>query len=667
MSAGSRASAERRWPRTGRLLVALGLILLLASLGWLGGRAYRTWEAAQAVRADLDRLEAMVEAGPQEADLGEAVALLHMMQSDLERLEEAGKPFLALAPYLGWVPGYGPDIRAAPILLEIAREMLAAGEAVTEPLAPVLGRVGAGEGSLLREAALTLAAARPQLETALERIERAWAARERLQEDGLSPRLQGWVGRLDQYLPLFERGVEGALLLPELLGVEGRRVYLILVQNEDELRPTGGFISGVARVEVEDGDLREVSFEDSYAIDDLTQPYPQPPEPLREIMLADLWLFRDSNWSPDFPTSAETAILLYAIGRGVEANGVVALDQQAVRLLVDALGPLRVEGCSEPIGGRNVLEMARRSWEPGEEVSGEWWRHRKDFMAALLQAALRRLHGEPRQVDPIRLGRAMLRALEQKDLLVYLRDERSARLLADLGWDGAVRDDPGDYLMVVDTNVGFNKVNALVEESLEYEVDLSDVGHPRAILTVRHRHPLEGWQGPCRHEPRYDPTYEQMTQRCYWDYLRVLVPQGSRLSSATGHPVPGEAMLSGQPTSGEVKAEEGPNGRRVFATLLLLQPGQHLETRFEYRLPSNVLLPGGSEAEVTYVLTVQKQPGTREVPLRVSILLPPGAEVVGSDPPPTSVEERGPVYTLVLRSDQTLRVMLRLGQPEGRR
>jgi len=327
---------------------------------------------------------------------------------------------------------------------------------------------------------------------------------------------------------------------------------------------------------------------------------------------------------------------------------------------VDAVGPLQVVGYAEPITGQNVIQAARQAWAPGDQPLEEWWRHRKDFMAAVFEATLDRLRGGIGPEGLIRLGRAAMAALERRDLLIYLADEEAAALLAELGWDGALRDAPGDFLMVVDTNVGFNKVNGVVEESLEYTVDLTDPAQPRATLVVRHRHPVTNWTPPCRQEPRYDPTYEQMMQRCYWNYLRVYAPPGAVLVASEGHPVPGEALLSGQPTSGEVTTVEGEGGRSVFATLLLVQPGETVETRFEYLLPPTVVFATGNPDEMGYSLLVQKQPGTRGVPLSVRIRLPTGSALTASDPPPAEVGEVEIVYRLRLETDAE--ITLRFGR-----
>ena len=647
--------------RTRRIIpFAVGAILMVGAL-WVGLTLRRVWMAASALRADLRTAESLAGAGLHAIDPAEATDVLRTTRGDLEELESAARPFLWTFPLLGWFPRYGPLIKAAPALLDLGLHLTAAGNEAIETLAPLLGedaeQRASGETAPLETVAEMLASVRPHLVAARATLPAVEAARAALVVEELHPRVQKWVERLDRYLPALEQGVDGSLLLAELVGADGPRTYLILVQNEDELRATGGFVSGVARVTVERGDLQNLQFEDSYAIDDFSQPYPEPPAALQEIMLIDLWVFRDSNWSPDFPTSAQTAIELYALGRNIDADGAIALDQQAIRTLVAALGPLHVEGIAEPVTGETVVQLARQAWEPEDQTDLEWWEHRKDFMAMILDAAVQKVQGQMDQEKLVRMAYATREAIRQRHVLLYLADQESAAILADLGWDGALLESPGDYLMVVDTNVGYNKANALVEESLEYAVDLSDLEEPRATLVVNHRHPAEQWESPCRHEPRYDATYEEMTRRCYWNYLRVYVPSGAQLVDATPHPVAGSELASGQPRPAGVTTGPPEHGRDVYSTLFLLRPQETLETRFETILPKNVVLVGRDGLE--YTLLVQKQPGTLATPLHVAVRLPAEKELVATEPSPTSVEGTDLEYVLTLETDQVLSVIFR--------
>jgi hypothetical protein len=644
-------SQQRRWTA----VICLAALLLVVA--WVGLRVIPMWQAGQALRADLAAAEALLGDDLQTLYPEEALQLVHATRSDLLALQSAARPFLWLAPHLGWVPGCGPEVEAAPALLQIGLHLTAAGEELLEPLSPLLERAGGEEITNtvdLQQATAVLKTAQPQLRRAQSEIRKAQAARETLNAERLDSHLQSWLLRLDQYVPPLQQSIVGALLAPELLGADGARTYLLLIQNEDELRATGGFISAVAQARVENGQVRLLEFEDSYAVDDFSQPYPEPPEPLWKYMQADLWVFRDSNWSPDFPTSARKAIELYAISREVELDGVIALDQEAIRLLVGAVGPLQVDGSPQPVTRDNVIPLARQAWSPEGTADSEWWQHRKDFVGLVIDAAMRRAQGGVDRAGLLRLGQAAYRALRQKHLLVYLSDEDAAPLLTKANWDGALQQVSGDYLMVVDTNMGFNKANGLVKERLTYTVDLTDRNLPHAALVVHHEHPLTGWRGPCDHKPRYDRTYRQMMERCYWDYLRVYVPSAAELSGATPHAVSADVLLSGTPSPAEVMVQDTQTGHRVLETFLLLRPGEMLDTRFEYALPKGTLRCEGTTCE--YSLTVQKQPGTQAVPLHVQILMPSGASVSQSDPEPDTTPELALQYTLALQTDQQIAV-----------
>ncbi len=650
-------SPVRRRPSLLRALSILAVVLFLI-WGYSQFARVRAWRSL--LEADLDAFERLSQEGAEAIAPQTPAELVRNTHADLRRFRAEWSLPLKLAPHLCWLPGYGPDLQAAPILLDIGLDLSAAGERALDALAPLWDASPAGGPGGLERAVASLQNARPQLESALDSLEQARLARRSICTARLSPQTREWVARLDEMLPLLENGVRCGLALPELLGGAGRRTYLVLIQNDDELRPTGGFISGAARLVLERGQVVELSFHDSYDVDDLSQPYPAPPRPLREIMGSEMWLFRDSNWNPNFGTSARVARELYRLYDPSEVDGVLALDQQALQSLVAALGPLQVPEQPDPITGENVIQILRQSWAPGAEGFTEDWRERrKDFIGRLLTAAVNRLQNESAQVDMLALGLALVQALEQRHLSVYLMgDAPLAQTLHQAGWDGAILQTPGDYWMLVDANLGFNKVNPYITERLSYTLDLRDPTQPRATLDVVHRHQGPDTGAPCRHQSRFDLTYEQMMARCYWDYVRLYVPQGSRPLHVTPHPIPADLILTGQERAGWAERLPDEAGKSVFATFLVLAPGEWAETRFVYDLPPDVLRWDGNE--LSYRLLVQKQAGTGGHPIQVRLILPAGAEVLDAFPPPQSHD--GDVYRheWLLETDVELEYVVRV-------
>ncbi len=613
------------------LLGLLGLALLVAI------RAQQLGQRLTSAQMAFGQLEARLSGGQVEwiqlaRDPDQISALrstLATLDADLAAVERLVRPVLPLCPHLGWLPGVGGDVQAAPHLLSMARQTSQAGLALADGLSPLaqrLSQVEVGFDLLGPELVRGLVAARPQIEAAQAALARAAQARAAVDDGRLSARLGRMVGRFDRAQPLLERATSTLTALPGLLGANGPRTYLLLAQNNQELRATGGFISGVGLVRIAEGKIEEMRFQDSYAVDDLTRPHPLPPDPLRRQMGAGMLVLRDANWWPDFPTSAQVIAGLYQQDQGRAVDGVVAVDLITLRLLVEAIGPVQVPGYDRPVSSSNLQEMLMAYWDaprvsaPGKEEA-DWWQHRKDFASDLLSALLTRLSAHAAPEEMVALTQVVNTALRQRHLLIYVTDPQAQAFLHEMGWDGALRTSPGDYLLVVDSNVGFNKVNPNVEQTIDYRAAVGEDGTATVQLTLTYRHRVQRPMPACVHESRYGDRYADLLERCYWDWLRLYLPPGSELLQLGGADEPVEVYQEGEHT--------------VIATSFLLETGQARQIQVIYR----PRLPAVSDR---YVVLIQKQPGTEALPLRVSIIPPNGAQpAAGSSPGLVWVEGHG--------------------------
>ena len=650
VSAGTRAKTWTKWG--GLALVLLGVGLLIA---WGTGLV----QAGLSLQQHLAQIQALSD-DPRSLDPVAACGLVHDLRDDLVTLRRQTGGLDQLAPALGWLPKIGGDLRAVPHLLVVADGLTEAGVLACDAMEPAmiaLGGSGGGSDSLSPEQMMGLLADKQSdLERALAAVERAHNAWMQVDVQSLSAWTAGKTALLDQGLPLVLSGLSAATIAPDLMGADEPRTYLVLALNEDELRPTGGFISGVGEVRLEAGQLVTMTFRDSYAVDDFTQPYPEAPEPMRRYMGIGLWVFRDSNWSPDFPTAARQAIALYRPpGHPVSVDGVIALDQRAVVDLVGAIGPLTLEGEDEPVDRDTIMEYIRRAWTPdGGKTGGGWWQERKSFMGLIAEAAWERIRGG--QVDWPALARTLLRLLDEKHMLIYLEHPHAASLVAEQGWDGAMPSETQDFLMVLDTNMGYNKTNRRVKEAITYQVDLRPLP-PQAVLTLVYTHTSTA-DYPCQQDMPYEPDYERLMNLCHWDYLRVYIPQDSRFLNATRLPVPDEALLSGEGTSGEVTVQQAKEGPWITLGVLgVLSPTTSQTRHFFWTLPKDVVEWDNDEG--WYSLRVQKQPGTTGHPLTVQVRLPEGSSLVDAVPQPTTVAGSWVIYRAALDRDKEFRLHFR--------
>jgi hypothetical protein len=664
-----------------RLGLWLGIAFIVAGLAlfvvWGALKVRRVYTCADSTLTRVRFLQGLAtesRAAPGDLGLAEAGAQLHGLQEDLVCLRTEVGIFLPLAPLLGWLPEVGVDVANAPALFDMAQALVDAGVSVFDELGPLVAQVQTGapsaldpaRGSLdLPQAVAVLKSAQPSLAAADARLQHAQKLQAGLSQEEVSPRLGQLLETVRRYLPLLRTAIQAGQIAPELLGVEGKRTYLILAQNDDERRPTGGWISGMGLLTVRDGEVDEISFQDSWSVDNLAVPHDAPPDSMYRTLWAEMWLFRDANWSPDFPASAQVAERILARDQGLSVDGVIAVDQQVLRALVAAMEPLDVESSEEPITGANVLSFIRDSWtEPEEglrltEGWAEWTAHRKDFMPDLVAAMMTRVQTQPQSLDLVKLASAIWQGLRGRHILVYLHHPESARLLAAQGWDGAILESAGDYLQVVDANVGFNKVDPHVQRSISYHVDLTKPAQARAETTVRYENWSQREVETCLQEVEWLPTYQQRMHGCYWNYVRFLAPEGARPLTREREPLP-QGSLQNRYQFAPLK-DAGPDtvtaekAKVAFGIFFVLPPGEQKDVSMAWQLPAGL---GQDIVEGRrYRLLVQKQSGAPAIPLQVTVALPPGSQLVDASPLPAAVEGDTVIFDLSLDTDQVIELV----------
>ena len=626
-------------------------LLLLISI-WIGSVGILT----RSLLNRMARLQQMT-SDPARLNLTAVADEVHGARQEFYILRGELAPLLWLGTRLGGDPG------AAEPLMDAGVESLVAADESLSALTPSLGDLGLSSLSMeqIPQILDALATARPALARAETHLDAAAAALARI-EGPLSPRVERWVSKASQLVQLAQYGIGGAQIAPGLLGQDGSRTYLVLVQNSDEIRPTGGFISAVGRVEISHGQLISVTVQDSYAIDDFTKKYPNPPQPLLDYMGSEQWVLRDANWSPDFPATALDAIHLYQISRPEQVDGVIGVNLKGIEMLIAGLEPLDVPGLPEPVTAANVSQILRETWNPSQDTSRSsedwrsWYSTRKQFIGVVMRAAIDKLLAG--KANWTQLGLETIDAFSQRQLMIYTSPE--ADMLRQLRWDGALRSSVGDYLMVVDANVGFSKTNLLVSESLNYQVTLLPDGTGRAVVGLNYAHQGTGTDVACTQIIPYDEnvTYDKLIHTCYYDYLRLVVPRGSQLREATAHPVPGKYLLSGVVTDGKAETLNGdPSGWTMFGQFFVVEYGKQLQTRFEYDLPVVVTDAAGQKR---YTLLLQKQSGTDAMPVKVMLTLPAGARLVSASPSPTVQSGAVLEFDLRLDVDQQIEVVYAL-------
>jgi hypothetical protein len=452
-----------------------------------------------------------------------------------------------------------------------------------------------------------LNAALPRLRLAREKITIAADAWKNVPQDELFAPIRSAIVPLADRLPELDESLGQGLSLLEwivpLSGFPEAKTYLVLLQNADELRPTGGFIGNIGLVTVDAGDIKSIEFEDVYALDNTVADTWRdvPPALMTRELGVRAWFLRDSNWSPDYPQSAARLIDVYQRmskqGRNIDVrlDGVIALQPEFFRRLLLLTGPLTVE--DQTFTANDFFDQLQFETQVGFHQEGRPTEQRKDIVRKLGDVLIATLLSLPASRWPAVLDVATV-SLTQGDMLVYAKDEAVQKILDLRGWSGRTIGTDDDYLWVIDANLAALKTDGVMDKRVFYSVDFTDPAGPIATVRLRYTNTNR----------IFDWRYTR-----YRSYTRVYVPEGSELLSWSG--------ISRNP---DVFRELG---KQVFGGFWVIEPGNTAEMVYRYRLPARLKTLAESDS---YRFTAQKQPGSERT-LTLDLLF--GKNVRRATPP----------------------------------
>ncbi len=374
--------------------------------------------------------------------------------------------------------------------------------------------------------------------------------------------------------------------LPDILGINGEKKYIVWFQNSNELRPTGGFIGSYAVMDIESGKITNLTIDDIYNPDgqiDVRNIQTIPPDPIKNLLKEETLYLRNSNWDPDFTKSAKSFDDIYFKITGETVDGYIAVDLDFVESLLRVTGPIFLASYNEDINADNLDERA-------QYYSGFDYREgstdKKSFLTILGGKLLENIFtldkkDLPKVVDEVG------NSLNNRHLQIYFSNNVINSLLKEKKWDGGLVETSDDYLFVVNSNLGGTKSNYYVDSKMSYEVSsLTRDGLLRSALYLDYKNNAENdaWPG--------GP---------YVDYLRVLVQEGSKLTGA-------KIIYNGGEEKDIFKdiIISSVGKYTTFETNFKLDPGSSVRVILSYDLPERLSLSKGQDG---YSLYWQKQAG----------------------------------------------------------
>ena len=416
----------------------------------------------------------------------------------------------------------------------------------------------------------------------------------------------------------------GFAILPEVLGADGPRTYMIIMQNPAEQRGTGGSALRFSPLVINDGKPKLPTGKNTtlsvYDVDEDRRQFPEVPVPedaWYQRVVPDSRRFGNANWTPDWPLASE---LMLAYGRAAEpdfpqVDGMIAVDPLMLQNLMPGIGPFNTHygnRISERRAVHFLLSRAYSAFGAKDEV-------RKRVLSGVVERFYERMV-DPKH--PTALMQGFGKSLAEKHMQIWLADPRAQAFIERMDWDGSIETAEGsDYLNVVEQNVGGNKLDYFQSQTHELDVRVEGdnavnevtVAVTNGTILPQHRYVMGDSGGLRGSHGRTRPM------------MNVYVPGKAELKTAStaGELYPMEAGAAAW--SGSLPPTYLERGKKVWAVAFLIPVDESASVTYNYEVPDVVQSEDGRRV---YRLVVQHQPKVHPEDLTIRFQIPEGASDV---------------------------------------
>ena len=470
-------------------------------------------------------------------------------------------------------------------------------------------------------------------------LEKAEKASSKIKVEDLPEEYQEKISFIKDFLPLvndsldeFDRSAE---IFLELFGHHGQRKYLIVFQNNHEMRATGGFIGSYGLLETGQGRIDKLKIEGIYNPDGQLKVDVVPPRPIQKVSAA--WSTHDANWFPDFPKSAEKISWFYEKTGGPTVDGVIAVTPVLLQKMLEVTGPVEMRDYDKTITSKNFIKEIQQEVEIDYKENNNMGSDKgfeeievvndpKKILADLTPKLFAKFFDleDPRQAGKV--IKILLDSLQEKHILISFADSKIQKIVSEQGWAGEILKTEKDYLMVINSNINGYKTDGVIEEQIKHQAEIQADGSIIDTVTIIRKH-------------NGGNTKYEWWNKVNSNYMRVYVPEGSKLISAEGHTreVNQERLnydKLGFQVDTDVKAEESymeidnnsgtriytENDKTVFANWVYVSPQERVTVVYKYLLPFKVDIKDGKNNR--YSLLMQKQSGSVNSSIKSEIEFP---------------------------------------------
>lgn len=403
------------------------------------------------------------------------------------------------------------------------------------------------------------------------------------------------LNSLSSKIGILRKSIPGILAL---MGDKEPHKILVLMQNNAEKRPTGGFIGSYLLLEMNDGYLTKQEIHDIYHTDYQLKDIIEPPEEIKTI--TSRWFLRDSNYSPHFAVSGEKAAWFLQKEDGPSVDTVIAIDQTLIESLFEVSGPVFVPSLNNFLTKDNfnlllsyIVESKFESFGGKEDPKLILKEFIPLFQKALFEKA-----------DALAMGSILKKAVKEKHIIAYSRIPEAEEFFKTAEADGSMAElkPADDYLQIVHINIGGNKSDAYMQEKITHDTFLMQDGAVEDELTLEELH---AWNSET--EKQWQRISSSFGFNEIPEHIKEILGRGKNTTFVRIYVPKGSILVSESPNI-TVK-EDVETGKTYFFLKIETEHGKRTFVKIRYRLPFK--LDFDSDPVAQYRLIAQKQMGAQ--------------------------------------------------------
>ncbi len=430
-------------------------------------------------------------------------------------------------------------------------------------------------------------------------------------------------------------------ILPQALAFDKEKKYLVLFQNNMELRPGGGFIGSYGILDIKEGRIKDFKIDDVYNPDGQLKGHVEPPFPIRRFLPQPNWFLRDSNFDIDFKNNASEAAYFFGLETGEEVDGVLGIDVNVLKNILEVTGPVEVSDYDVSLNSDNfydeVQKNAQKDFFPGSK-------QKKNFLTAVFKSITQKL-SNPQKTPYLSLLKIVKESLSTKDILLSSSDSKLQKELEINGWAGTADvsskisgSSINDIFGISEANLGINKVNYLISRTVSKAEMVDPDGTVSSTATISYKNDSQSLN--------------------YKNYLRIILPSNitikelsfdnvlQQMAPAVTDPAVFEAKGFKPPTGVEIDQKDD-GSKTIVGFLVNIPPSSIKSISLTYEQKESLILGD----TISYGLSYIKQPGTSEFPFDLSFYFPQDYKMLKGEKGTTKTSEKIDLQTSIEKDE----------------